>query len=473
MPEDKRGYLIPTPIDPGAERCIAVFIPDDDRALSDFVGAYEFFTKWVAHAKTGGTEARDRAAAWRRAYDRTWDEGLLCVTMTELQDLIDAINDCCTNIIAEMNESQTINNNLINIQQELVNQQEFNFIIDCIDCETRPPYAEPPIIPPVDPNDPPGVPTSDEWYQYLCRAANYTIQQLLENVVAYAYQQLSAGARFTIQELLTMILSTGFTPSWQNIVTLYELFQTLYDAGELLNLNIGVAVISSDLVCCIYTSNGPYEYIVCKQNLFAANSTPQNVQDYVNAMISNNVLNDIYSHSLNIPEDFVEVYDCETECVQQQVGQWYPEEVRLGGDTEYIFTSNSLAGFRVVGQFTAGNITSLRLDVENDYEYDDVGLTAVSFTIDEVSLDGLLDDCSLWEFGGDNHAQSLAACNGGDTVLCMVQGTTQPPGVWDHIFTYQLDEHIIGRFGFGQFTYQPPDRAVTFEITNFTRHFLP
>lgn len=91
-----RGYLIPEVVDPGVYRCIRVFIPDDDMYLYAFMGAYEYFMRWVAWEKDGTTRATEAAQVWATAYEMTRDSlDIGCLEMEELQQLIDS---CCEKI---------------------------------------------------------------------------------------------------------------------------------------------------------------------------------------------------------------------------------------------------------------------------------------------------------------------------------------------------------------------------------------
>lgn len=68
-----KAYPIPSPIDPGATRCIKVYVPDNPVYLGDFWLAYEFFTSWLAWPK-GGTTAKEVAAIWKTAFDQAREE---------------------------------------------------------------------------------------------------------------------------------------------------------------------------------------------------------------------------------------------------------------------------------------------------------------------------------------------------------------------------------------------------------------
>lgn len=68
-----KAYPIPDDIDPGQNRCIRIYVPDNPVYLGDFWLAYEFFTSWLAWPK-GGTTAKQVAAIWKAAFDQAREE---------------------------------------------------------------------------------------------------------------------------------------------------------------------------------------------------------------------------------------------------------------------------------------------------------------------------------------------------------------------------------------------------------------
>lgn len=476
MPVSKRGYLIPDPIDPGGERCIAVFIPDDDTALYAFMGAYQFFTTWVAHDKDGTNSAALRAAVWARAYERTITEGLMCVSMTELQDLIDQIAACCEAITGALDSINTTNENMVDVWANIEVNNYADFLLNCIPCEDRPPYIEPGPGPNPDPiNDPPVGSTPDEYYIYLCRAANYAVDQMIVNLTTQVYATLSESGRLTLQMLWALILNFAIYPSGANIADIYNLIISWWDAGTLYTRLIQAQAMQNDLVCAIYTSSGPAAARTAINVVLGTYSADTEMVQFINSALDNEVLNGIYSGATQVPENYAPPVDCESECGSLLTGSWYPIDEILGEDTEYVFTSQSLDNWRVVGLFTAGSITNLQFRAANDYDYGSGVVAAVSFTVDECTLDGSPDNCRFWQFGNPNapvllgpHGGNPSGVVAGESVLIYVAGDTPPAGSFDHTFTVTYANDLIGLFIFGQFTYGPPDRAVTFEITNFT-----
>lgn len=94
MVNDGRGYHWPVPIDPGAGKCIQVYIPDDPLYLGAFWAAYEHFTKWVAWARDADHTGIAVAEVWRPYFElsrQLYEAGAEC-GMVELRQ--DPDNPC-------------------------------------------------------------------------------------------------------------------------------------------------------------------------------------------------------------------------------------------------------------------------------------------------------------------------------------------------------------------------------------------
>lgn len=72
--KDGKGYLFPTPVDPGDMYCFKVYVPKHALYLGAFWGAYTFFATWIAWARDPLKQGRQVADVWRRAIDRAREE---------------------------------------------------------------------------------------------------------------------------------------------------------------------------------------------------------------------------------------------------------------------------------------------------------------------------------------------------------------------------------------------------------------
>ena len=69
--QDGIGYLFPQPIDPGELACLRIYVPNDNKYIAAFWGAYMFFGTWIAWAKDPLKQGKDVAKVWQRAIDKS------------------------------------------------------------------------------------------------------------------------------------------------------------------------------------------------------------------------------------------------------------------------------------------------------------------------------------------------------------------------------------------------------------------
>ncbi len=96
MAKRQSGYIIPEEPQPDGYRCLRVFIPNDDIYLFAFMGAYRFFSTWVAWEKDGTNRASLAAASWSIAYEMTRQEmDMECIDMDTFEEIVDR---CCSRL---------------------------------------------------------------------------------------------------------------------------------------------------------------------------------------------------------------------------------------------------------------------------------------------------------------------------------------------------------------------------------------
>lgn len=91
-----KGYPLPDDIDPGAFKCIRVYVPEDTLYLAAFWHAYNFFTTWLAWERDEAHRGAQAAAVWREAFEMSrseYEDSIDCeATVYELRD--DPDNPC-------------------------------------------------------------------------------------------------------------------------------------------------------------------------------------------------------------------------------------------------------------------------------------------------------------------------------------------------------------------------------------------
>lgn len=70
MSGNRKRYIFPSPVNPGAFRCITVYVPDDTIYLAEFWRAYEYFTIWSAWERDAAHTASEVAALWKVGFDQ-------------------------------------------------------------------------------------------------------------------------------------------------------------------------------------------------------------------------------------------------------------------------------------------------------------------------------------------------------------------------------------------------------------------
>lgn len=74
---DGKGYKLPDPVNPGAYKCLKIFIPADPLYYAAFWTAFEFFGKWLAWERTNDDRGAEAAAIWRTGWNmsrRLWPD---------------------------------------------------------------------------------------------------------------------------------------------------------------------------------------------------------------------------------------------------------------------------------------------------------------------------------------------------------------------------------------------------------------
>jgi hypothetical protein len=113
-----KGYRLPGNISPDGDRCLVVFIPDEERYYQAFWGAYEFLGYWFAWERDALRQGKDAAARWRLSVNRThdfYDEyGDICqMNITLQQQQKQECGTCGT--------TEVIINNNLHVTQEVIN----------------------------------------------------------------------------------------------------------------------------------------------------------------------------------------------------------------------------------------------------------------------------------------------------------------------------------------------------------------
>lgn len=83
----ERGYLLPDVIDPGAEQCIRVYVPDDPLYIAAFWYSYEFLCTWLAWERDSAHRGAQAAAVWRPSFERARSEYLASIGACGIMDV--------------------------------------------------------------------------------------------------------------------------------------------------------------------------------------------------------------------------------------------------------------------------------------------------------------------------------------------------------------------------------------------------
>lgn len=255
-------------------RGFCVYMPDDAEFIANFVGAYTFFTKWVAYERDDGKTGKKAADMMWAAYEKTMESFYDSGCGDNMTFDCEEMKDCLIEIAKAVSVNVTVNNSCSS-------GGAGSTTMYCVDDDgtvtiNPPPVTDYPIEPEVpapdgweetDTGQEPGVgdpPVGWEtWEAYdadACKAANATVE--------YSYQLARRLEDFFTQDAYTMaaivvvlanvILSQGLTVLFDRalIIKIAEVNGRLWflePIGQLYEaLADGIAANRQDLVCELY-----------------------------------------------------------------------------------------------------------------------------------------------------------------------------------------------------------------------------
>ena len=471
--QDGKGYLIPEPIDPGQLRCVQVWIPDDIFYYVAFMGAYQFFSTWTAWEKDGTTRAKQAADVWKAAFAYTLEQGTECEgSEMDYEDLINAIEACCSALNNSLANIVTSNNGIANAIQNLRLEQSSNFLYDCVPCEDRPPINDPDPDPDPDPENPPVGGDPSGWESYLCRAIQYLYDGQVDEALLTAYGQMSiAGGLLSASGLLIILASTGVGAPVAAVSALVLILAAAYQADEIFEIQQDVADMRQDIVCLLYNASGT-ESALSALNDYLENYNYQSgfTQGWIDGVLNNAyVLNQLYNGEISVPESYDgDNINCEFACIPGAVGSaWYPEDTHLDSEaSDYTFQSENRNAFRISGYLETDDTTALEWRCYNDYDHTE--LTAVTFLIEELSYTWAGAPSPQMSYGAPNQPTNIIEFLEGESVCIHLNTESPAPGAWDHVIAVNNVDYLDGMFKIEEFTFQPPPVTVNLKLSFIT-----
>lgn len=401
---DGRGYKIPEIAQPEGIRCITVAIPDDDMYLYAFMGAYEFFTTWVAWEKDEQKRARFAAQAWKEAYDITRE--LMCYEPIDyspfIQPLIDAIGNISVNVSNNVNCGGGCGG-----------------CGDSITAPTPPEWTDNPITDTGDPdnplNPPENFPPETVYDEYKCKAANKladdwiativkmgTLSGLLSAIGVAAFALLLETS--LLGGLIVGLMALGLSASGA-IVILIAAFTAIAlsgGAGLALFVDLGNGINRDELACAFYNSATVTDARIAFESA-VANSLDDlqgedgysalagKIGDIMGVLMPDSTLAVLFNY-----EESVDAYSSEFDCSSCVAGgqaweHWALQLPHPAGST-LVVASNDFDSFSWQGNAPRSNNANVRYDVVNLMGIGSINLPVqtkwVRFTVDQCQVDG-------------------------------------------------------------------------------------
>lgn len=234
-------YLIPEPaknplVDEIPIRGFCVYLPDDVGFISAFVGAYQFFTKWVAYERDSSLAGKRAAHMFQIAYDKTMESFYNEGCGGDMDFDCETMKDCLIEVARAISVNVTVNNSCG------VSSDTMYCVNDDGDITINPPpIGDLPVQPVVplppgitEPPEPfePGVgeppPGWEDWEAYdedACLAAN--------GLVSYAREFFFQNGTFLSEDLFTMAAALVVIV---NMLTSASGFLVIFDRALLLKI---------------------------------------------------------------------------------------------------------------------------------------------------------------------------------------------------------------------------------------------
>lgn len=364
MPYQKSGIPLPENPDTTGYRCIALYLPDDDRYLEALAGQVTYLEKWTSWEKRGDNSAAIAGKVWKDANDLTWKhlwtKGLI-MTCENVQDLID--------IIAGMDATLKANNtalvNAINTLQLTITPY------DCIPCEDRI-FTIPDPVPDPDPQNPPVGTGEDEWKDFVCRAANYLwYEHVSRGGAEMMLLATTGGGILSVAAASQILYATGIGAPIAFIGTIIVAIGAIAFIFDQTEFENWLDSLAEGVICAITQSTGTASAIVNVRNYLEQSGAPQEILDYVFAVMTESELNQIFDGSMTIPASFVEPYDCNCIDVPEAAGFLfvpvvYGSPLNAGNNWPNITFStdgNELVSTYVNVQGSAGGFNGIYIDM--------------------------------------------------------------------------------------------------------------
>lgn len=488
-------YLIPESIKNLADgetiplQGFCVYLPDDPDMLAAFVGAYQFFTKWVAWERDDSHNAVKVASIWRAAYELTmidfWDKSGCGCSEDEM--------DINVNVKVENSCNYTANN-------------AFYCVLDNGDVIVNPPatqndYYTPPDVLPPGVDSPPIVGDEDadppptwgddiaweDWASYnldACRVAN--------QMVEWQYQFWRKWADFFQQDVFTLaaavvvvvnLVSYGLAALFDRRLQ-YKIVEIV---GKLAFLDIigdyaagardEIAENRQELVCELYQQRrnvSSWSNVLVNRILALSTSGLETqaelstIQELLSYALPPSLGLWMLKGAVSYTNDnAVSCQDC-----GGGSGAWVVnyDQTSLASESAYTISGVSESGFTVSGYLVRGSVTAIAISLWKPENYGgDTGFWYMTFNVyQEITS---TDDGFICKVGTVNNSAIVAT---DDTPLksVMLWAGVLPPGSENYDLVAELGSYSYVRphVKFMISGYKPAPVTMILQISNFTQH---